>query len=183
MYNKFTHYNFFSFIGTYSHDSHLIDEKCNFFRAYAIAMHTRDKTRRLLKYDPRTKKVTLLLRGLSFSNGFALNKDNDFVLVIETTAAKVTRYWLQGQKSQTSGTFPQLVGCRNNIQRNTCGEFWVAQNNCGIPELKVKSIRLDDEAKIVEELSHDVGRVSALQDKDSSLLLGYMIYSYVGLLN
>ena len=29
---KFTHYNlFFSFIGTYSHDSHIIYEKCNFF--------------------------------------------------------------------------------------------------------------------------------------------------------
>ena len=40
------------------------------------------------------KKVIVLLRGLSFSNGVALNKDNDFVLVIETTAAKVTRYWL-----------------------------------------------------------------------------------------
>ena len=55
-------------------------------------MQIGDKTGRLLKYDPRTKKVTLLLRGLSFSNGVALNKDNDFVLVTETTAARVTRY-------------------------------------------------------------------------------------------
>ena len=38
------------------------------------------------------KKVTLLLRGLSFSNGVALNKDIGFVLVTETTAARVTRY-------------------------------------------------------------------------------------------
>ena len=50
------------------------------------------KTGTLLKYDQRTKKVTLLLRGLSFSNGVALNKDNDFVLVTETTAARVKRY-------------------------------------------------------------------------------------------
>ena len=98
-----------------------------FFRAYAIAMQTGDKTGRLLKYDPRTKEVTVLLRGLSFSNGVALSKDKDFVLVTETTTAKVTRYWLQGQKSQLSDTFTQLVGCPDNIQRNIHGEFWVAQ--------------------------------------------------------
>ncbi|RVX16281.1 Protein strictosidine synthase-like 10 [Vitis vinifera] len=62
--------------------------------AYAIAMQTGDKTGRLLKYDPRSKEVMVLLRGLSFSNGVALSQDNDFVLVTETTAAKVTRYWL-----------------------------------------------------------------------------------------
>ena len=146
-------------------------------------MQIGDKTGRLLKYDPRTKKVTLLLRGLSFSNGVALNKDNDFVLVTETTAARVTRYWLRGQKSQTSDTFTQLAGCPDNIQRNTRGEFWVAQNNCGIPELKVKPIRLNVEGKIVEELSQDVGPVSEVQEKDNSLWLGSVIYSYVGLLN
>ena len=74
MYNKFTHYYYFSFVGTYSHDSHLnIDEQCNFFRAYAIAMQIGDKTGRLLKYDQRTKKVTVLLRGLSFSNGVSVD--------------------------------------------------------------------------------------------------------------
>ena len=146
-------------------------------------MQIGDKTGRLLKYDPRTKKVTVLLRGLSFSNGVALNKDNDFVLVTETTAAKVTRYWLRGQKSQSSDTFTQLVGCPDNIQRNTRGEFWVAQNNCGIPELKVKPIKLNEQGKIVEELSQDVGPVSEVQEKNNSLWLGSVIYSYVGLLN
>ena len=29
--------------------------------------------------------MTVLLRGLSFSNGGALNKDNDFVLITKTT--------------------------------------------------------------------------------------------------
>ena len=89
-------------------------------------MQTGDKTERLLKYDLRTKKVTVLMRGLSFSNGVALNKEKDFVLITETTTTKVTRYWLQGQKSQTSNTFTQLVGCPDNIH----GDFWVTQNNC-----------------------------------------------------
>ena len=53
-----------------------------FFRAYAIAMEIGDRIERLLKYDPRTKKVTVLLRGITFSNGVASNKDNNFVLIM-----------------------------------------------------------------------------------------------------
>ncbi|XP_019078101.2 protein STRICTOSIDINE SYNTHASE-LIKE 10 [Vitis vinifera] len=69
--------------------------------AYAIVMQIGDKTGRLLKYDPRTKEVTVLLRGLSFSNGVALSEDKYFVLVTEMTAAKITRYWLQALKYNT----------------------------------------------------------------------------------
>ena len=98
-------------------------------------MQTRDKIERFLKYDIRTKKVIVLLRGLSFSNGVALNKDTDFVFVTKTMSAKVTRYWLRGQKFQTSDTFTQLARCPENIQRNIRGDFWVAQNNCGVLEL------------------------------------------------
>ncbi|KAJ9707538.1 hypothetical protein PVL29_002534 [Vitis rotundifolia] len=151
--------------------------------ACATAMQTRDKTGRLLKYDPMTKEVIVLLRDLSFSNGVALNKDNDFVLVTETTATKVTRYWLQGQKSQSSDTFTQLVGCPDNIQRNLHGEFWVVQNNCGISELKVRPVKLNKEGKVMEEISEDVGPVSEFYEKDNSLWLGSVILSYVGVLN
>ena len=117
--------------------------------------------------------MTVLLRGLSFSNGVALSEDKDFVLVTETTAAKVTRYW----------TFTQLVGCPDNIQRNINGEFWVAQNNCGRPEVKVRPVRLNKEGKIVEELSVDVGPLSEVQEKNNSLWLGSVILSYIGVLN
>ena len=86
-------------------------------------MQTGDKIGRLLKYDSRTKKVTVLLRGLSFSNGIALNKDKDCFLVTETMTSKVTRYWLRGQISQTSNTFTQLARCLDNIQRNISGDF------------------------------------------------------------
>ncbi|KAJ9707535.1 hypothetical protein PVL29_002531 [Vitis rotundifolia] len=135
--------------------------------AYAIAMQIGDKTGRLLKYDPRTKEVTVLLRGLSFSNGVAL----------------ITRYWFQGQKSQLSDTFTQLGGCPDNIQRNIHGEFWVAQNNCGRPELKVRSVKLNKEGKIMEELSEDVGPLSEVQEKDNGLWLGSVILPYLGVLN
>ena len=86
-------------------------------------MQTGDKTERLLKYDLRTKKVMVLMRGLSYSNRVALNKEKDFVLITETTTTKVIRYWLRGQKSPTSDTFTQLTGCPDNIQRYIHGIF------------------------------------------------------------
>lgn len=166
---------FFKFV-----DIVMINNGIFFFRAYAMAMQSGDKSGRLLKYDPRTNEVSVLLRGLSFANGVALNKDNDFVLVTETTAAKVTRYWLRGPKPQTSDTFTQLAGCPDNIQRNIRGEFWVAQNNCGRAELKVRPVRLNKEGKMMEEVREDVGPVSEVQEKDGSLWLGSVILSYVG---
>ncbi|MNE78580.1 Strictosidine synthase [compost metagenome] len=39
---------------------------------------------RLLKYDPMTKKTTVLLEGLNFANEVALSADEDFVLVAES---------------------------------------------------------------------------------------------------
>ena len=79
MYNKFTHYIDFFFL-LFIHVAMISISLMNnviFFRAYVIAMQTRNKTRRLLKYDPGIKKVTMSLRGLSFSNGVALNKDKE----------------------------------------------------------------------------------------------------------
>ena len=52
-------------------------------------METEDKIERLLKYDVRTKGVTVLLKGLSLFNGMALNKGNNFVLVTDMIAKKL----------------------------------------------------------------------------------------------
>ena len=41
------------------------------------------------------------------------------------------------------------------------------QKNCGIPEVKVKQVRFNEEGKIVEKLSQDVGPVSEVQEKDN----------------
>jgi len=39
---------------------------------------------RLLKYDPITRKTTVLLDGLWFANGVALSAKEDFILICET---------------------------------------------------------------------------------------------------
>jgi sugar lactone lactonase YvrE len=82
---------------------------------------------RLLRYDPRTKKVDVLLAGLYFANGVALSKDEDFLIVGETYRYRLTRYWLSGPKAGTSDVFTDdLPGFPDNIDGNRKGRFWVA---------------------------------------------------------
>ncbi|KAA8541126.1 hypothetical protein F0562_025128 [Nyssa sinensis] len=46
-------------------------------------IRTRDATGRLLKYDPKTKNVTVLLRGLGGASRVAISRDGSFILVSE----------------------------------------------------------------------------------------------------
>ncbi|PHT54561.1 hypothetical protein CQW23_09023 [Capsicum baccatum] len=98
----------------YFTDSSTIYQRSQFVAATASG----DKTGRLMKYDISTKQVTLLLEGLSFANGVALSKDKTFVLVAETSACRILRYWLKGPNVGTHDTFAQ---------------FWVALHSKASP--------------------------------------------------
>lgn len=79
-----------------------------------------------MKYDMSSKEVSVLLRGLAFANGVALSKDGSFVLVVETTACRVLRFWLEGPNAGKHDVFSELPGFPDNIRINQEGEFWVA---------------------------------------------------------
>lgn len=82
---------------------------------------------RLLRYDPRTKKVTILLKGLYFANGVALSQNEEFVLVNESFRYRITRYWLKGPKAGRRDTFvDNMPGFPDNLSSNRRGSFWVA---------------------------------------------------------
>jgi sugar lactone lactonase YvrE len=82
---------------------------------------------RLLRYNPATEQVDVLLDSLYFANGIALSQNEDFVLVNETYRHRVTRYWLTGPKAGTSDTFvDNLPGYPDNISSNRRGTFWLA---------------------------------------------------------
>ncbi|KAL0408669.1 UNVERIFIED_CONTAM: protein STRICTOSIDINE SYNTHASE-LIKE 10 [Sesamum radiatum] len=87
-----------------------------------------ERTGRLLKYDPKTKKLTVLLKGLELAAGVAVSKDGSFVLVGEYIACRITRYWLKGPKANTSEIFVELPGNPDNIKKTKSGDFWVAVN-------------------------------------------------------
>ncbi len=82
---------------------------------------------RLLVYDPETRQTTTLVNSLYFANGVALSKDEDFVLVAESSRYRITRYWLKGPKQGTSDIFADnLPGFPDNLSRSADGQFWVA---------------------------------------------------------
>ncbi|PHU16665.1 hypothetical protein BC332_12360 [Capsicum chinense] len=109
----------------YFTDSSTIYQRSQFVAATASG----DKTGRLMKYDTSTK----LLEGLSFANGVALSKDKTFVLVAETSACRILRYWLKGPNVGTHDTFAQLPGFPDNVRTNSRGEFWVALHSKASP--------------------------------------------------
>lgn len=95
-----------------------------------------DKSGRLIKYDPITKNVTVLLRGLGIANGVALSKDNSFLLVAETSTKQIRRLWLRGPKAHVAELFFQLERAPDNIKTNDKGEFWIALHREASPNLQ-----------------------------------------------
>jgi sugar lactone lactonase YvrE len=84
-------------------------------------------TGRLLRYDPPTRRVEVVLDRLMFANGVALGPGDEYVLVNETLAARITRYWLSGPKAGQSDTFASVLpGYPDNLTYNGRGMFWVA---------------------------------------------------------
>jgi sugar lactone lactonase YvrE len=84
-------------------------------------------TGRLVAYEPRTGAARILLDGLQFTNGVALAPDESYVLVCETWAYRIRRYWLKGPRSGASDVWAEnLPGLPDNINRGPDGLFWVA---------------------------------------------------------
>ena len=147
-------------------------------------MESGDNTGRLMEYDPKTKKVKVLLKKLFFANGVALSKNSSFLLVTETTANRVLRLWL---RSKTSDVFAKLDGCPDNIERNPNGEFWVAQNptlnSLGTPlQTNISAVKLDEEGKVLQVLNQEFGSLSDVVEKDDKMWLGSVLESYAGII-
>lgn len=82
---------------------------------------------RLLKYDPASGQTEMLMDDLYFANGIALSMEDSFVLVNETSAHRVMRYWLKGGKQGTSDVFiDNLPFYPDGISRGENGIFWIA---------------------------------------------------------
>ncbi|KAJ4961951.1 hypothetical protein NE237_021861 [Protea cynaroides] len=158
-------------------------------RQYIQCMLSGDSTGRLMKYDPKSKKVTVLLRGLTFANGVALSKDKSFLLVAETTTKLILKYWLKGSKAQTSEVFKRLPSYPDNIRRNAKGEFWVAmvsgQTNQTTPG--VVAYRLNKKGRILETLYDDgkgnLDQNSEVHEYDEKLWISSVSLAYVSAYN
>ncbi len=114
--DKSGHYAYFSDASSrwgYGHDGE------------AIIEHGGDG--RLLRYDFQTGKTSVLLDRLEFANGVTLGPDDAYVLVNETGAYRISRYWLTGPKAGTHDLFiDNLPGLPDNLAFNGRDRFWVA---------------------------------------------------------
>jgi len=92
---------------------------------------------RLLAYHPTTGKTDLLLSGLNFANGVAVAEDGSYLLVNETGAYRIIRYWLAGPKRGTSEPFLEnLPGLPDNITWSPARRaFWIALSSPRLPAL------------------------------------------------
>ena len=91
---------------------------------------------RFLAYDPTTKQTRVLMNDLYFANGVAVSPDQSFVLVNDTGAYRIWRYWLRGPKAGQSDIFiDNLPGFPDGISSNGRDTFWVALVNRRDPAL------------------------------------------------
>lgn len=81
---------------------------------------------RLLVYDPVDQTTKMLMDGLNFANGVAVDADSQFVLINETGSYRIHKYWLQGDKTgQSEVLIDNLPGFPDNVVRGNDGRFWV----------------------------------------------------------
>ena len=94
-------------------------------------------TGRLLRLAPGSDTPEVLLEGLRFANGLAPSGDESFLVVAETGACRLTRYWLAGPKAGQSEPFVEnLPGMPDNLWRGgPGGPIWVALAGPRVPPL------------------------------------------------
>lgn len=81
----------------------------------------------LYEYDSRSKETLLLIDDMYFANGVAVDHNEQFVLVNETTRYRIRKYWIAGpKKGQWEIFMENLPGFPDGISRGEEGIFWVA---------------------------------------------------------
>jgi sugar lactone lactonase YvrE len=83
-------------------------------------------TGRLLRRDP-DGAVETVMSGLHFANGVALAPDESYVVVAQTGAYRLDKFWLTGTKAGQAETLVEnLPGFPDNISLGSDGWIWVA---------------------------------------------------------
>ncbi|XP_048330362.2 protein STRICTOSIDINE SYNTHASE-LIKE 12 [Ziziphus jujuba] len=157
-------------------------------RDLSSLVSSKDSSGSLFKYNPRTKKATTLLRGLSVAAGVAVSKDGSFVLVSEFLGKRINRFWLRGPKANTSETFLVVKGTPHSIRRNSRGEFWVAVNRIlgppppPTPPMLALGLRVNEQGQVLQEesfaLAYGVEAVSEVQEFNFDLYTGSLHVPY-----
>jgi len=83
-------------------------------------------TGRLLHWQP-DGSVRTLLTGLAFANGVAVSADQTHVLIAETGAYRIRRFWLDGPRAgHCEVLVSNLPGFPDNLSSGSAGRTWIA---------------------------------------------------------
>lgn len=81
---------------------------------------------RLIHYERKTGRLTVVLDRLWFANGVALSPDEEFVVVAETHGSRIQKYYLKGEKKGQAEVFVDgLPGIPDNVTPDEDG-LWIA---------------------------------------------------------
>ncbi|OAY59321.1 protein STRICTOSIDINE SYNTHASE-LIKE 10 [Manihot esculenta] len=119
-------------------------------RQFNEALLSGDQTGRLIKYDIKKKQATVLVHNLGVPVGVAISKHADFVLVSEYLNNRTLKFWLAGDKANTTEIFTKFPGRPDNIKRNAKGEFWIPVTSVNGNTNRQVAWRLDEDGKLKE---------------------------------
>ena len=81
---------------------------------------------RVVAFDPRSGDTRIVIDGLNFANGIAVDDDGRFLLVAETGSYRILRHWLRGPDAGvTEVLLDNLPGFPDNINNGAAGRYWV----------------------------------------------------------
>jgi adipocyte plasma membrane-associated protein len=89
---------------------------------------------RLMHLERKTGRVSVILDNLFFANGVVLSPNEEFVLVAETHASRIQKYYLNGEKKGQSEIFAEgLPGLPDNMTPDNDG-VWIPLVAAADPE-------------------------------------------------
>jgi len=82
----------------------------------------------LYRLDTDTNKLEELVSNLWFANGVVLSRDEDFILIAECLASRISKYWLNGpNKGKEEKLLTNLPIYPDNLSLDPDDDtFWVA---------------------------------------------------------
>ncbi|XP_076935900.1 protein STRICTOSIDINE SYNTHASE-LIKE 11-like [Bidens hawaiensis] len=147
-----------------------------------------DSTGRLLRYNPLTRELSVVLSGLSGGGGPAVSADGTFVLVPELIGDRISKYWLAGPKANQAEVLINNVGNPNKIKRaERFGEFWVALS-VGLypptPLITPQGVRFNSNGDVLQIVPFDKEfvntTISLVQEQNGKLYVGSRYTDFIG---
>jgi len=91
---------------------------------------------RVICHDPRAGTTRTVLRNIRLANGICMASDGQSLLLNETWACRVLRYWFDGPNAgRVEVVIGDLPGYPDNINRASDGHYWVALVGMRTPAL------------------------------------------------